>query len=268
METVRRYRAFKESLASGEAKYGTMLQEIGTPNIVKILAEAGMDFCFIDGEHGPYTYETVSNLVSATDAARLVPIVRIPEIRKEPIQKFLDAGAAGILVPWVRTAAEVQEAVRLARYAPEGCRGFATFKPWSDYATTPPEAMLAEANRAVLVVVQVETREAVESIDDILAVKGCDALLVGPGDLSLGYGMPGRSDDPVVVAAIKRTLAAARRAGKPCGIHCSTVADIVAWRDRGMRLLSWSAPITMVYEACLAAVKTFRPAPARPGRGS
>lgn len=261
METVRRFRAFKEALASGEAKYGTMLQEIGTTNIVKILAEAGMDFCFIDGEHGPYSFETVSNLISATDTARLVPIVRVPEIRKEPIQKYLDAGAGGILVPWVRTSEEVREAVRLARYAPEGRRGFATFKPWSDYATEPPAAMLAEANRAVLVVVQVETREAVESIDAILAVEGCDALLVGPGDLSLGYGVPGRSGDAEVVAAIERVLAASRRVGKPCGIHCSDIADIVAWRDRGMRLLSWSAPITMVYEACRAAMRTFRDGP-------
>lgn len=257
MRSIRHYRRFRDRLWVGEPVYGTMIQEIGTTNIVKILARTGLDFYIVDCEHGPFGFETVSNLLSATDTEQLSPIVRIPEVRKESIQKFLDAGAAGILVPWVRSADEVREAVRLARYAPEGCRGFATFKPWSDYTIGPAETMLPEANRAVIVVAQVETSEAVDRIDGILSVPGLDALLVGPGDLSLAYGVPGKADDRVT-AAIERVLAAARAHGTPCGIHCMGIDDIVTWRAKGMRLLSWNVPLYVLFEAYRDGVRTLK----------
>lgn len=262
MHNLSYMKRFRKRLRSGERLVGTMCEELGGARITKALEAGGYDFFFIDCEHGVFGLETVFNMVMSADFSRIVPFVRVAEIRKEAILKVLDLGVAGIMVPAVRTPEEVRAAVELARYKPEGRRGFSTLKYYNNYSSERPSVLLAEANSSTSLVVQIETCEAVESIEEIASIDGIDALLVGPGDLSLSYGYPGRPDHPDVTAAARSVLETARAHGIGAGIHCGGLEDLQRWSEAGMNMLMWSSPMAMVLAASrssLTAVRGPRP---------
>jgi 2-keto-3-deoxy-L-rhamnonate aldolase RhmA len=242
-------RKFKERLHSGEFLAGTMVQELDGTRLVKVLVESGFDFMFIDCEHGPYSYESVGDMIAATDFERMIPIVRVAEIRKEAILKILDLGPGGIMVPGIKSAEEVREAIRLMKFKPLGERGFATFKYYNNYSDRPARELLDAANQAQMLVVQIETREAVDCIDEIAALAGVDALLVGPGDLSLSYGYPGVKKQPDVLKAIEKVMAAAQKHSVAVGVHYGDLDDVLYWKARGVRMLMWSSPLAMISRA-------------------
>lgn len=258
MERIVAFERFRTRFRSREVLYGTMVHEIGMPNVIRLLKRCGFDFVVIDCENGCFSLETVSNVIAASHASGPVPIVRIPEVKREPVQKLLAAGAAGILVPSVVGAKEVRQLIGYAKFAPEGTRGYGTFQPWSEYDPGPPGGLLAAANDATTLIVQIETREAVDCIEEITAIPDVDGFLVGPGDLSLSFGQPGNWRDTAVSGAIDSVLAAAHRHGRPCGIHCAKVEDLEFWRERGMDFVMWSAPVLMIYEAAKAALARLR----------
>ena len=238
---------FKKRMRAGECLYGTFLHEVSSTSIVKILDASGFDFFVIDCEHGPFTYEDIATLTAACDYGSMIPVVRIPELKREPFQKVLEAGAGAIMVPNVKSAAEAKEAVRLSKYRPEGERGFATFYPFSNYSMAHPTEILKKANEGLSIIIQIETKQAVECIDEIASVKGIDSLLVGPGDLSLSYDMAGQSTDPFIVSIIEKVAKAARQNGLAAGMHCYGPEDVAFWKARGMNLMTWSTPTMMIY---------------------
>jgi 2-keto-3-deoxy-L-rhamnonate aldolase RhmA len=258
MRNIEYQKLFKEKLRSGKILAGTMVQELDGPRLIKVLEESGYDFFFIDCEHGIYSMESVSDMIIAADHQRIVPIVRIAEIRKEAILKVLDAGAAGIMAPSILSADDAREVVKLSRFRPDGLRGFSTFKYFSNYSTEHASKILYEANKALTVIMQIETREAAESIDEIAAVKGIDALLVGPGDLSLSYGHPGEPRHPDVVAMIRKIIRAAKDNNLGAGIHCGDLDDLMFWKDNGMNMLMWSSPHAMIYNSSITTLEWIR----------
>ncbi|MDO9438884.1 HpcH/HpaI aldolase/citrate lyase family protein [Hydrogenophaga sp.] len=234
-----------------------------SPSIIEILAEAGLDFFLLDLEHSPKNWETVENMVRAADIYGLPVIVRVPENTPQAILQALEVGAAGVAVPFIETADDVQRATRAARYAPEGERGTCTQtraarhgafrKAYVEYADA--------QNREIAVIGLIENQRGVSNIDAILAVpNGLDAVLLGRADLASDLGKPGQSGDPVVVDAVDVVLEAIRRAAAnhPTGRSaCAAMAiygpsDVARWKERGCSIFMAPSESSMLYEAASA----------------
>jgi 2-keto-3-deoxy-L-rhamnonate aldolase RhmA len=224
---------FRERLHGGEKLYGTILN-LPSAAIAEILAGAGFDWLFIDTEHSAIDTSALLSILQAVDRD-LACIVRLPKLDVGSIKHALDLGAAGIMVPQVETAADAAEAVRLARYAPEGDRGFGLSRAHG-YGFRVSE-YLAHANEEIVVIVQVEHARAVENIEAIAAVEGLDAVFIGPYDLSSSLGHPGDVEHPAVVGALERVTQVCRSARMPLG-YFGVDADAVApYVQRGYTLI-------------------------------
>ena len=218
----------KEKLKRGEAVVGAFVG-LGHPDVTERLSRLGFDWLLLDGEHGPLGLETLQVMMQAMNGSGCTPIVRPQWNDFVVIKRVLDIGAHGVLVPWVNSREEAEAAVRACRYPPEGIRGYGPrraelFDP--DYYET--------ANREVLVTVQVETGEALENLEEILAVEGIDACFVGPYDLSsnMGLGIPPKFDHPDFVRAMDRVIEASEASGKPAGMYSNM--DNISWAlERG-----------------------------------
>ncbi len=211
----------KQKLKRGEVSFGSWMQ-IGHPAVAEILSQVGFDWIALDMEHSDM------GVRDFTDAARgmhgrgpsplgTIPLARVRENNTLAIRQVLDSGAWGVIVPLVNSADEARRAVQATKFPPEGIRGTAFFRG-NDYGLTFTEYM-AHANRESIVMVMIETKEAVESIDDILRVEGVDGVFIGPYDLSLSYGIPGKLADPIMTKARQKVLEACKRAQKAAGIH-------------------------------------------------
>jgi len=221
----------KDRMKEGEVATGTFVR-LGHPDVTEWLSQLGFDFLVLDTEHAPICFETLQRMMQSMNGTECIPVVR-PPWRNDPIaiKRILDMGAYGILVPWVESREEAEDAVKACKYPPEGVRGFgprrcATFDP--RYFET--------ANEEILIVVQIETEKAVKNVDEILSVEGVDACYIGPFDLtvSLGLGIPPKWDEPRYLEAFDKVLKAAEGWGKTAG----TWADLntIKWAiEKGFR---------------------------------
>ncbi len=248
----------RRKLAAGGLCVGTMAVEIRQASVMTLLANAGFDFVFLDNEHGQFSPETVADLSRAARAEQLTPIVRIPELAYAHVTQPLDGGAQGIMLPRVTGPEQVSECLGYMKYAPLGRRGSVLARGHTRFQFGPLGETLAAMNRETFLVVQIETREAVDRLDDILAVSGVDCALVGPTDLSLALGVGGQMEHPTLTAAIERTLAGCARHGIVPGIHTNDVAATAAWARRGMRLVSIGSEAGFLAGAGRQAVQTIR----------
>lgn len=224
---------FRERLRGSETLIGTLLN-LPSAAVAEILAAAGFDWLFIDGEHGAIDSAELVAILQAVERD-IACIVRIPELGVGAIKRALDMGAAGILVPQIETAEEAARAVRLARYAPEGERGMGLARAhrygfgFREY--------IERANRDIAVVVQAEHARAVDNIDAIASVEGLDAVFLGPYDLSASLGYPGEIEHPKVMEAIDHITRSCQARGMPLGYFGIDAAAVQPYIDRGYRLI-------------------------------
>lgn len=209
----------KSALASGQVSLGSWIQ-LGHPGIAEVLANAGFHWIAVDLEHTDISINEFAALCRGMHGRGAVPLARVTENDVLPIRQVLDIGAEGVIVPLVSNANDAARAVAAAKYPPDGIRGF-SFTRGNQYGTE-FDSYVRDANGDVLVIAMVETREAVENIDAMLAVDGLDGIFVGPYDLSGSYGIPGQLDAPIMKSAFERCVDACRAAGKPAGIHVVT----------------------------------------------
>ncbi|KRE71147.1 HpcH/HpaI aldolase family protein [Arthrobacter sp. Soil762] len=184
------------------------------PSAVEMIGHAGFDFVILDTEHALVGDSELAALLRAAEAAGLDALVRVPEGDHGAILRALDAGAAGVVVPHVRCRADVDAAIRAARYFPDGMRSLGGGRA-ADYGVGDPREVLRRANAEVVVAVLIEDREGVEAIDEILTGGGVDVVLPGPGDLSQSYGVPWETRHPLVRAAVETIHEACRRHAVP-----------------------------------------------------
>jgi len=239
----------KKLLSEGETVYGTMVVDSRSPGIAQIFAVAGFDFMFIDMEHSPFSTETMADIIRAARLSGIVPLVRTSDDAYFLVSRALDAGAQGLMVPRVETAEQAAEIVRSAKYPPQGRRGCALSMAHTDYGAVDRKEYLTRANDELLLILQIESRRAIENIEEIAEVGGFDAFVVGPSDLSLSYGLPGETTHRTVVEAIERVLKTALEKGIYCGIHLGDAEQLVGWKKKGMRIITYSTDISMVREA-------------------
>lgn len=236
----------RASLQAGRLCVGTMLVEVRQASIMSILANSGFDFVLIDNEHGQFGMETIADLSRTARSEGVTPIVRVPELTYAYVAQSLDGGGQGIMLPRVTSPEQVEECLRYMKYTPEGRRGAVLARGHTAFRTGPLLDTLSALNRESFLVVQVETAEAVERLDEILAITGVDAALVGPTDLSVSLGVGGQMDHPVLVQAIERTLEACGRRGVVPAIHTNDTAMTAAWARRGMRMVSINSEVGLL----------------------
>lgn len=237
---------------------GTMVTELHQTSLLTLLAQAGFDFVILDWEHGAFSLETIAFLCRAARETGMTPIVRPPELTYAWITQPLDAGAQGIMLPRVTRRDQIESALAYMKYPPQGRRGAVLARGHTRFLAGPLEPTLAALNQESFLIVQIETREAVDQVDELLAVPGVDAALVGPTDLSLALGVPGQFDHPTLTGAIERTLAACLRHRVVPAIHTNEVELTAAWARRGMRLVSFSSEIGILFQGARAAVTAIR----------
>jgi 2-dehydro-3-deoxyglucarate aldolase len=205
-----------------------------SPAVAEIMVELGYQWLFVDGEHGPLETAEVLGILQAV--GNQVPcIVRVPAAAEVPIKKMLDLGAAGIIAPQVNTAEQAADVVAWSLYAPEGRRGVGLARAHG-YGLNFQE-YVESANHEITVIVQAEHAEAVENIEQIVQVKGIDAVLLGPYDLAASLGKMGQVDDPQVTGAIDRITVACQTAGIPLGIFGVSADAIRPYIEKGYNLV-------------------------------
>lgn len=225
-------------LKRGESSVGTWLT-IPSPTSATLMARTGFDWFTIDLEHTPIHLETAATCFSIIAAAGKVPLVRIPWNTGENIKRVLDCGAFGILVPMVNTVAEAEAVVAAARYRPLGQRSIGGQLPAANFETD-TATYRAKANDEILVIVMLETVEAVQNADKILAVPGIDAFFIGPNDLHNSLGMPPcfESDAPEFIQAVDHLLEMGKKHKIPAGIHVVDAAAAQRRLGQGFRFIA------------------------------
>lgn len=188
---------------------------LGHPSITEIFTRAGVDFIGIDLEHSTISQEQAQRIIAASQAAGLVCLPRVASHNGEQIRRLLDSGADGVIVPNVRTPDEVERIIAWCKYPPAGARSYGVARAHG-YGRTFDEYVTTWNDRSVLLI-QIESIQGVEAVDELLAYEAIDGVMIGPYDISGSLRIPGRLDDPRVRRACARVIDACRRAGRACG---------------------------------------------------
>ena len=242
-------------LRSTDFLVGTWLTLLD-PTVPELLSGGGFDLLVADGEHGPVATADLVQMVIATRAAQVPVLYRVAANEPVRIMHALDSGASGVVIPQVRTVADVERAVAWCRYPPAGLRGIAPRRP-SDFGRNTADYMAA-ANDAVTCCVQIETHEALEALDEILALPGIDTILVGPNDLAASLGHTGRIADPEVDEAIAHIIDRAKAHGIPAGAWTQSAGVARRRREQGFRWITLSADYGFIVTAADAALREIR----------
>jgi 2-keto-3-deoxy-L-rhamnonate aldolase RhmA/mannose/cellobiose epimerase-like protein (N-acyl-D-glucosamine 2-epimerase family) len=205
----------KDALDSKQIVYGGFLMEPNPTSAFQIGSQT--HFVWLDAEHGPFTPESALRTIQAFHMATpAVPVIRIPSWDFSNLKPFLETGTLGIVVPEIRNAQEVRDFVLKVKYPPEGNRGFGPGRSTGWLAPDLSRDAIQNANNQMLVIVMIETPEAVENIEEIASVPGIDVLHIGPYDLALKLGRL-KMDDPRVLEAIEKVERVARAHDIPLG---------------------------------------------------
>ena len=225
----------REKWSQGQVVLGTGIT-FTDPTVSEALANL-LDCVFIDMEHNALSLESVQGHIMATRASDAAALVRVPWNDPVLIKPVLDIGADGIVVPFIRTAADARLTVEACLYPPDGIRGFGPRRPLKYGMVRDPD-YCQRANQAVIPIVQIEHIEAVNNLDEILAVPGLGAAMIGPNDLSGSMGLMGQTRHPDVVSTIETIVLKCLEAGIPVGIGLADNPDLlIEWIDKGMQWL-------------------------------
>ena len=236
--------------AQGIPSYGTFTQ-LKSAAAIENIACAPFDFVVIDTEHQAIGTDLMASAVASAQGAGLAPLVRICEISRRAVLHPLDTGAAGLIVPAVKTAEEVRQLVAYAKFAPLGNRGYQPTRDcrWGSSSSFSPVSYMEEANRKTLLIPQCETRECLEHIEEIASIDGVDGIFIGPLDLSIALGCPLQLDSPVMAHAIERILKACRDNGKMSMIFAGDAAAARKLIEQGVDSVAVGADIFLLIHA-------------------
>ena len=222
----------------------------------ELMGRAGFDWVCVDTQHGLIGYQEMAAMLQALAVTGTPGLVRVAWNARGEIGKALDAGAQGVIVPMVNTPDDAARAVAACRYPPDGERSFGPVRAafgLDDYSP-------ANANDDVTCIVQVETRQAVELLPDILAVPGVDVAYVGPADLAVSYGFAPSFAVPDMrhLDVLDKILQVSQDPGTVAGIHCTAAADVVHWIDQGFGFVTAGSDRGYMARAANAELATIR----------
>lgn len=236
------------------ARFGIFI-ELPTPEPVEMAGWAGWDHCVIDCEHAAIDNAALPAMLRA---ARIPVLVRVPNASAESIQGALDNGAGGVIVPRLRSAEEARHVVSCARFFPHGRRGVNHMVRAAKYSLEPVADYLAAAEASTRVIVQIETAEALECVEEIAATPGLNELFIGPYDLSQSLGIPGQVLDERLMAAGRRVLAAVRANGLELSVFAGGDEAARKWVELGADIIHYSADAFLLAQAMKQARERLR----------
>jgi 2-dehydro-3-deoxyglucarate aldolase/4-hydroxy-2-oxoheptanedioate aldolase len=247
----------KKLIKAGKRTAGAWAQ-LCSPIAAEILARGGFDWVLIDMEHAPGDVLTLVSQCQAIAAAGTgaVPIVRVPWNDLVWIKRILDAGAYGLMIPYVNTKDEAVRALQACKYPPQGIRGIAGSPRAAGYGRD-TQSYLKRANDEIFVMLQVETPQAVENLEAIAAVPGVDMLFIGPMDLSTSMGHFGNPAHPEVQAVIAKIEAKAKKLGMPLGTISGSWEQAKALYERGYQLITLTSDSVLISKVAAEMMAKF-----------
>src|ERR1700676_2579698 len=210
--------SMKQKFARGELVLCMNLRLARSVDIAMVAKAGGYDALYVDMQHAPYSIETTSTICAAAIGIGITPLVRVPSHDPQWMSRVLDGGAQGVILPDVGTRAKAEAIVKACRFPPLGRRSVMGLGPALGYQAVPLAELNPRLNAETAVIVMLETAEGIENADAIAAVDGIDCLLIGSGDLTTDYGIPGQVDHPKLRAAYERVAAACKKHGRILGV--------------------------------------------------
>ena len=230
------------------------------------MSHQGWDSLTIDLQHGVIDYQAAFNMLTAISTTSTVPVVRVPWLEPGILMKMLDAGAYGLICPMVNTRADAERLVAFTHYAPRGTRSFGPIRALlyggADYAI--------HANDTIVVFAMIETKQALDNLDDILSVKGLDAVYIGPSDLSLALGCTPTFDDvdKPVVEAIDHILARAKAHDVVAAIHNGSPEAALKRIEKGFQFVTISSDARLMAAGAQQVIAKMAARPVKSSPGS
>ncbi len=245
----------RDTWAAGKAAINGWLA-VPSPVVAELTAQADFDSVTVDLQHGLVDYQAALAMLQAMSASDATPMARAPWLEPGIIMKLLDAGALGIVCPMINTPEDAENLVRYTRYAPRGVRSFGPTRSASVYGAQ----YWRQTNDSVVTLAMIETAQAMDNLDAIVATPDLSGVYIGPSDLSLSLGHTPKldHDEPAVLAAIHRIREAAHRAGIKAGIHCLSPSYARTMIDAGFDLVTVGSDIRIYVAALHDAVAAMR----------
>lgn len=241
-----------EMLRKNKVSFGAWVT-IVNPEVSEMLSLLGFDWLLFDLEHAPIDFQQLESMLIGV-RGDTTPLVRVPFNDPVYVKRVLDLGIAGVLFPLINSKQDAMLAVKSVRYPPEGIRGVGPRRAASYGLRT--EEYFEEAKN-ILVIVQIETREAVENAEEILSVEGVNAFFIGPNDLSFSYGKKSWKDEPVK-SAIERMAEVSERTGVPGGMYCSDNDSLEFALKNGFKLVALGSDYRFLVSGARARLETAR----------
>ncbi len=249
--------AFKAALReAGPPRIGLFLG-LCDAYVAELLAGTGFDWLLIDAEHGPNDTRSILAQLQALEGRGPDVLVRVLDHDPARIKQILDIGARTLLVPMVDSAEQARALVRATRYPPEGIRGVGTALARAAAWNGVPD-YLHRANRETCLIVQAESRAALDALDEILAVDGVDAVFIGPSDLAASMGHLGRADHPEVRAAVLDAIGRIARSGKAAGVFATRLDAARAFCEAGARFVALGTDTLLLRQGAQGLAQAFR----------
>ena len=233
-----------------------MFSKTSDPAIIECIGFAGFDFVIIDMEHGPNNLLSAQDLVRAAELSDVLPIARIKEDNFSMIGQAMDIGFGGLQIPKISEVSDIKRALEEARFAPEGNRGVCRFVRSAGYSSIDRKQFFTDSNNN-LIILQVESKEVLQNIDDILNFGSFDILFIGPYDLSQSFGHTGETRHPLVEKTILEIVNKCEEKQKIAGIFADKVEDIARWIELGIKYIAYSVDVGLFYEASKNVVLSF-----------
>lgn len=246
---------FKQDMNAGKISIGTFIS-LGSAIVTEIVGQAGFDFVIIDLEHGLGNEKDILGQLQALEHGTTASIVRVESYEKQRVQHVLDLGVEGVMFPRLKTVAEVQSAIETLYYYPEGSRGVAKMVRATNFGLN-FDTYYANQKRDIIGIVQVETKEILNCLDEVAAIDGVDILFVGPMDLSMTLDIFGQFDHPKYLSAVKATADAARKANKTCGVLLTNPNQLMMYYDLGFRFFTSGSDAGFVNNGASNTIKTL-----------
>ena len=248
-QTIMRTNHTKQLLQQGKVALGCGITQVRSAEMSRMFAAAGLDWAFIDTEHGCYTIETIQDLVRASLMTTITPIVRVADLQYSLIARALDMGAEGVIFPRIESPEKLAEAVSWTKFPPQGVRGYGLTIAHTGYQAGTYDQVMQHYNEQTLVVLQVETQLALDRCDELASVEGVDVIMVGPGDLSISLGVPGEFEHPKLVAAVEKVIECCERHKVWPSIQVRTPELAKFWMGKGVKLVGCSNEATLLWSA-------------------
>ncbi|MEW5979559.1 MAG: aldolase/citrate lyase family protein [Acidobacteriota bacterium] len=246
-----------QKLRNGEFVRVAGVSRITEPWLTEAVGKMGFDVVWLDMEHRPWGYDSIDPMSLACRATGIDLMVRILKTGYTSPMRALECGANGIMVPHCCSVDEAREWVSWSKFPPLGRRGFDGVGADADYMLASPLDHLKHANEETFLALQIEDREAVECVEEIVAVEGVDLVFVGPADLTISYDVPFQLDHPTIQKALDRVAAATAKMGKWWGMATGSPEAAQKALDRGARMVTCGADHVLLVEGFRNAFRNF-----------